>query len=101
MWAPLAVNLTRRSPDGALALPQDTIAERGGIDMRVLRILGVAAFVLAHGSIALAQDATAGSPAVAAAHDGLRLRSGISLGGGIEKVSVVSGGMFGLDGRLG
>jgi hypothetical protein len=38
---------------------------------------------------------------VAAIHDGPRFRSGISLGGGVEKVSVVSGGMFGFDGRLG
>src|SRR5689334_12135120 len=58
--------------------------------------------VLALGGSAWAQDATAASPTAAAVvQDGMRFRAGISLGGGIEKVDVVSGGMFGIDGRLG
>jgi hypothetical protein len=62
-----------------------------------------------NGSLAWAQDAAAAPPTTAAAatpavpvvQDGPRFRSGISLGGGIEKVSIASGGMFGIDGRLG
>ena len=62
--------------------------------------------VLSLSSVARAQDAAAAPPTTTAAaapvvQDGMRFRSGISLGGGIEKVSIASGGMFGIDGRLG
>ena len=66
-------------------------------------IVAVCTVLSLNGSLAWAQDAAAASPNVAIAQplDGPRFRAGISLGGGIEKVSVVSGGMFGIDGRLG
>jgi len=65
-------------------------------------VVTVCATITLHASFARAQDAAAAPPAATAvAHDGPRFRGGISLGGGMEKVSVVSGGMYGLDGRLG
>ena len=48
-----------------------------------------------------AAPAPAPAPAGPVAQDGARFRWGISLGGGLEKVDVVSGPMFGLDFRLG
>ena len=69
-------------------------------------VTAVCATITLQTSFARAQDAAA-APATAAAAaavapaGGLRFRSGISLGGGIEKVSVVSGGMYGLDARFG
>src|SRR5262245_18872217 len=60
---------------------------------RKVFIAACVALTVCGSSSAWAQDAAAG--------DSLRFRSGISVGGGMEKVSVVSGGMFGLDGRLG
>lgn len=52
-------------------------------------------------SAASAQPAAPAAPAVPAQTDGPRFRWGISAAGGLEKVSVVSGPMFGLDSRLG
>ena len=80
--------------------------------------LFVGSLMLAFASTAQAQPAPSGAPPVAAstpaaspaqaaegaepeAKDGLRFRGGISLGGGLEKVSIVSGPMVGVDGRLG
>jgi hypothetical protein len=64
-------------------------------------VVAVFATITLQASFARAQDAAAAPPAAAVAQSGLRFRSGISLGGGIEKVSVVSGGMYGIDARLG
>jgi hypothetical protein len=63
-------------------------------------VVAVCATIMLQASFAQAQDAAAAPPG-AGAQGGLRFRRGISLGGGIEKVSVVSGGMYGIDGRLG
>lgn len=53
---------------------------------------------------AAAAPPTAAPPAAApaaASEDGARFRWGISLAGGLEKVSILSGPMFGVDSRLG
>lgn len=80
--------------------------------------LSIGALILAFASSAQAQPAPAAptpvaapgpaaspAPAAEAAEpaekDGLRFRGGISLGAGLEKVSIVSGPMVGIDGRLG
>lgn len=64
-------------------------------------IVAVWTVLALNGSVAWAQDASAATPAAPVAADGARFRAGISMGGGIEKVSIASGGMFGIDGRLG
>ena len=64
-------------------------------------VVAIFATIALQTSFARAQDAAAAPPAATVAQSGLRFRSGISLGGGIEKVSVVSGGMYGIDARLG
>lgn len=53
------------------------------------------------GATASAQPPPTAASAVPGALDGPRFRWGISAAGGLEKVSVVSGPMFGIDSRLG
>jgi hypothetical protein len=60
-----------------------------------------ASFARAQEAAAAAAAAPAAAPPAVVTQSGVRFRGGISLAGGMEKVSVVSGGMYGLDGRLG
>lgn len=72
-------------------------------------VVTLCSMIILQASFARAQDAAAAAAAPAAAppaaavatQSGARFRGGISLATGIEKVSVVSGEMYGLDGRLG
>jgi hypothetical protein len=80
--------------------------------MQTRVVVALCSMVILQASLARAEDAPAAEAAAAApaaappvatavAQSGLRFRGGISLAGGMEKVSVVSGEMYGLDGRLG
>jgi hypothetical protein len=69
-------------------------------------VVTLCSMVVMQASLARAQDAAAATsvaapPAAVVPQSGMRFRGGISLATGVEKVSVVSGEMYGLDGRLG
>lgn len=70
-------------------------------------VVTLCSMIILQASFARAQDAAAAAapaaapPAAVVSQSGARFRGGISLATGMEKVSVVSGEMYGLDGRLG